>query len=127
MLVGNDYENKMIEKMTGWNKKSLLKKTKIMLTTLGGRGSIIKTSQKEEICVEACRPKKIVDPTGAGDAYRAGLLLGLEKGYNLRMCGRLGSVVASFAIEKYGTQEHHFSHREFIRRYKTSYKEDVKL
>lgn len=127
ILIGNDYEIKMIQKRTGWSEADIFKKTEILVTTLGKKGSLIKTSRKEEIRVESSIPKKIIDPTGAGDAYRAGLLIGLDKGYNLRMCARLGSVTASFAIEKYGTQEHRFSHREFIRRYKTSYKEDVKL
>lgn len=127
VLIGNDYEIKMIQKGTGWSEDDILNKTKMLITTFGDKGSFIKTNQKEEIRVEASKPKNIIDPTGAGDAYRAGLLIGLDKGYNLRMCARLGSVTASFAIEKYGTQEHRFSHREFIRRYKTSYKEDVKL
>lgn len=127
VLVGNDYEIKMIQKRTGWGKKEILKRVETLVTTYGERGSRIETCDRQEILVEACRVKKIKDPTGAGDAYRAGFLVGLDKGYNLRMCARLGSVAASFAIEKYGTQEHNFSHREFTRRYKTSYKEDVKL
>ena len=126
-LIGNDYEIRMIEKKTGWSETDILKNTKMLVTTLGGKGSLIKTSQKEEIRVEASRPKKIVDPTGAGDAYRAGLLFGLDKGYNLRGCARLGSVAASFAIEKYGTQEHKFSIREFCARYEKSYSEKISL
>lgn len=127
ILIGNDYEIKMIQKRTGWSEKDIFKKTEMLVTTFGEKGSLIKTSQKEEIRVEASRPKKIVDPTGAGDAYRAGLLIGLDKGYNLRGCGRLGSVAASFAIEKYGTQEHIFSKKEFQERYRLSYKEDISL
>jgi len=127
VLIGNDYEIKMIMKRTGLGKKEILKKIEIVVTTYGERGSRIDTRDGQEILVEACRPKKIVDPTGAGDAYRAGFLLGLDKGYNLRGCGRLGSVAASFAIEKYGTQEHKFSLASFRERYKVSYREDVKL
>lgn len=127
ILVGNDYEIKMIQKRIGWSEADILKKTEMLVTTLGKKGSLIKTYQKEEIRVEASRPKKIVDPTGAGDAYRAGLLLGLDKGYNLRMCGRLGNVAASYAIEKYGTQEHYFAKKEFQERYKKSYKEEILL
>lgn len=127
VLVGNDYEIKMIQKKTGWSENELVKKASMLITTLGDKGSLIQTNQKEEIRVESCRPKKIADPTGAGDAYRAGFLCGFEKGYNLRTCGRLGSVAASFAIEKYGTQEHRFSLTEFSGRYKVAYKEDVKL
>jgi adenosine kinase len=125
VVIGNDYEIKMIQKRTNWSERDILGKAKMLITTLGEKGSLIKTYQKEEIPVEACRPEKIVDPTGAGDAYRAGFLIGLEKGHNLRMCGRLGSVAASFAIEKYGTQEHLFSMKEFARRYKKSYREGI--
>ncbi|MDD5489148.1 MAG: carbohydrate kinase family protein [Candidatus Moranbacteria bacterium] len=127
VLVGNDYEIKMIQKRAGWDKKEILKRAETLVTTYSERGSRIETRDRQEILVEACRPKKIEDPTGAGDAYRAGFLVGLDKGYNLRMCGRLGSVAASYAIEKYGTQEHHFSLTEFKKRYQASYREDARL
>jgi adenosine kinase len=127
VLIGNDYEIKMIMKRTELSKKEILGKTEIVVTTYGERGSRIDTRDGQEILVEACRPKKIEDPTGAGDAYRAGFLLGLDRGCNLRQCGRLGSVAASYAIEKYGTQKHSFSFVEFKRRYKASYREDVQL
>jgi len=127
MLIGNDYEIKMIMKRTGLSKKEILRKTEIIVTTYGERGSRIDTRDGQEILVEACRPKKIEDPTGAGDAYRAGFLVGLERKMNLRQCGRLGSVTASYAIEKYGTQKHCFSLAEFRKRYKASYGEDPQL
>jgi adenosine kinase len=127
VLIGNDYEIKMIMKRIGWNKKDILKKNDLVVTTFGERGSQIETRDGQKILVEACRPKKIEDPTGAGDAYRAGFLMGLEKKCNLRQCGRLGSVAASFAIEKYGTQKHKFSKKEFCRRYEKTYKEEIQL
>ncbi|MFA5926165.1 MAG: carbohydrate kinase family protein [Parcubacteria group bacterium] len=127
MLIGNDYEIKMIQKRSGWDKREIMKRAEIVVTTYGGKGSRIETRDKQEILVETCRGIKVKDPTGAGDAYRAGFLLGLEKGYNLRTCGRLGSVAASFAIEKYGTQEHSFSLAEFRKRYRASYREDVQI
>ncbi len=127
VLIGNDYEIKMIQKRTSWGENDILKNTKMLVTTFGEKGSLIKTSDKQEIRVEAVKLKKIIDPTGAGDAYRAGFLLGLEKGYNLRMCGRLGSVAASFAIEKYGTQEHKFTKKKFEERYNKCYREEISL
>lgn len=127
VLIGNDYEIKMIQNKTGFDKKEILKQVEILATTYGEQGSRIDTRDGQEILVEACRPQKIEDPTGAGDAYRAGLLYGFEKGFNLRQCARLGSVAASFAIEKYGTQEHKFTAKQFSYRYKTSYKEDMQL
>ena len=127
VLIGNDYEIKMIRKKTGWGKKEIFKHLETLVITYGEKGSRIETRDRQEILVEACRVKKIEDPTGAGDAYRAGFLFGLDKGYNLRQCGRLGSVAASFAIEKYGTQEHSFSLAEFRKRYKASYREEINL
>ncbi|MFA5871733.1 MAG: carbohydrate kinase family protein [Parcubacteria group bacterium] len=127
ILIGNDYEIKMVQKRMGWDKQEILKQVVTLVTTCGKQGSRIESRGKQKILVSACRPEKIEDPTGAGDAYRAGFLLGLEKGYNLRMCARIGSVASSFAIEKYGTQEHHFSLAEFRKRYKASYRENVQL
>ena len=126
-VIGNDYEIRALQKRLGWNEEDILENTEMLIITLGEKGSLIRTSDKQEIRVEACRPSKVEDPTGAGDAYRAGFLLGLEKGYNLRSCGRLGSVAASFAIEKYGTQEHRFTKKEFQDRYRISYREDINL
>jgi adenosine kinase len=125
ILIGNDYEVKMIMRITGLSKKEIIKKTEIVVTTYGERGSRIDTRDGQEILVEACRPRKIEDPTGAGDAYRAGFLLGLDRSCNLRRCGRLGSTAASYAIEKYGTQEHKFSKKDFQERYAKSYKEKI--
>jgi len=63
----------------------------------------------------------VADPTGAGDAYRAGLVKGLHAGLDMESSARLGSVCASFCIEKYGTQEHGFTMESFVRRYEAAY------
>lgn len=126
-VIGNDYEIRALRKRLGWSEKDILKNTDMLIITFGAKGSLILTSDRQEIPIEAARPEKIVDPTGAGDAYRAGFLVGLDKGCNLRSCGRLGSVAASFAIEKYGTQEHKFSIKQFCERYKKVYREEINL
>jgi len=127
ILIGNDYEIKMIQKRINWSKKQILKRVETLVTTYGERGSQIETTDGQKILVEACRLNQIKDPTGAGDAYRAGFMVGLDKGHNLRMCGRLGSVAASYAIEKYGTQEHKFSVEDFGKRYESLYNEQISL
>jgi len=82
---------------------------------LGELGSRICTPDCE-INIPAIKPKKVVDPTGAGDAYRAGLIMGLIQGSNIEQSAKMGSVYASFAIESYGTQEYYFSLMEFEER-----------
>jgi adenosine kinase len=73
-------------------------------------------TQDSETEIPTIEPKRVVDPTGAGDAYRAGLIRGLIKGKSIEQCAMMGSVCASFAVEHYGTQEHFFSLEEFNER-----------
>lgn len=125
MVIGNDYEVKLLQERTGWSAQQMLKETKILITTLGERGSIISTREGEEIEVPACKPNSIDDPTGAGDAFRAGFFVGYEKGMDLKTCAQIGSVAASYAIESYGTQNHTFTLEEFGARYEKNYKEKL--
>lgn len=126
-VVGNDYEIKLLEERTGWDGKQILEQTKVLITTLGEHGSIISTREGEVIEVASCPPRSFDDPTGAGDAYRAGFLVGLEKNLPFKTCGQIGSVAASYAIETYGTQEHAFTMEEFGERYEKTYGEKLAL
>lgn len=126
-LIGNDYEIKLIQDKTGWNARDILKETKVLITTLGEKGSIITTQDGEMIEIAPCPPRSVDDPTGAGDAYRAGFLVGYEKGYDLKTCAQIGSVAASYAIETYGTQAHTFTKENFRERYEKVYKEKINL
>lgn len=126
-VIGNDYEMKLIEDRTGWGAKEILTYAKVMVTTLGGEGSIIVTSGGEEVRVKSCPPQSFDDPTGAGDAYRAGFFVGVLRGFDWKACGQMGSVAASYAIETYGTQEHDFTKESFSDRYRKTYREDVHL
>ena len=69
----------------------------------------------------------IVDTTGAGDAYRAGFVTGYLRGLPLDVCGQMGSVTAAYTVEKYGTQTHHFTKKEFIKRYEANYGKTIML
>ena len=122
MLISNDYELEMVMKMTGMNKKELLSLTKTIITTLGEKGSLISTNESD-ITIPPARVNAVVDPTGAGDAFRAGLLKGIAMGKDLEAGAKMGAVAAVYAIEKYGTQEHNFSYDDFSQRYRSNFGE----
>jgi adenosine kinase len=115
ILISNDYEMDLIMSKTNLNKEALLRRAKAIIVTLGELGSRISIPDGE-IRIPAVKPKKIEDPTGAGDSYRGGLISGLIRGKDIEQCARMGSVCASFAVECYGTQEYRFSPREFNER-----------
>jgi adenosine kinase len=115
ILISNDYEMDLIMSKTGLNKEALLRRAKAIIVTLGELGSRI-SMPDGEIRIPAVKPKKIEDPTGAGDSYRGGLISGLIRGKDIEQCARMGSVCASFAVECYGTQEYKFSPQEFNER-----------
>jgi len=109
-LVGNDYEIAMICKRLRIDVKNLVKKAINVVTTLGGKGVCYEYSEKnlyKKIVVPAFPVRNVLDPTGAGDAWRAGFTAGIIKNCSLTDCLKLGNVMASFAIETYGTVNHH--------------------
>ena len=75
--------------------------------------------------VPVARAAEVLDPTGAGDAYRAGFLKGILSGLPFEQCAKLASVVAVYTVEKYGTQTHRFTMEELAARYKESYGEKL--
>ena len=119
-LISNDYELELIMKMTGMDKKRLLGLTEIIITTLGEKGSVLSTPETD-LMIPAAAPGTVLDPTGAGDAYRAGLLKGLVMGKDIATAAKMGAVAAVYAIENYGTQEHHYTYEEFVRRYRNNF------
>lgn len=125
-VIGNDYEMKLIQEKTGWDYSKMLNHVEVLITTLGDKGSII-TTKDDVFEISTCPPVSVEDPTGAGDAYRAGFFLAYVCGYNYKTCGQVGSVSSVYAVEKYGTQEHEFDQEEFISRYEKTYGETVNL
>jgi adenosine kinase len=115
ILIVNDYELSLIISKTGLNKDALLKMAGTIITTLGELGSRVST-QYNEIAIPVFKAKKVVDPTGAGDSYRGGLISGLVHGKDIEHSALMGSVCASFAVENYGTQEYSFTLEEFNER-----------
>lgn len=120
MLICNDYEWGLIKQATGLDKKALLEHTRALLTTMGESGSELCTSD-EVLGIPAVAARQTMDPTGAGDAYRSGLMTGLADGRTLIGAVRMGAVCASFAIEKMGTQEHRFDMETFNQRWHTTF------
>ena len=122
ILIGNDYEIRLILEKLSLTRADLLKKVEILVVTKGASGSEIYHGTSH-MKIKAARPRKVIDPTGAGDAYRAGLIKGLMKGYNLKTCGRLASLAAVYAVEQLGTQVHSFSLIDLQKRYYQNYRE----
>lgn len=127
LLVGNDYEIKLIMNSTGLSKEELVNMTaRGIITTLGENGSLVtEKGVDEEQTVKAVPVSDILDPTGAGDAYRAGLIKGLLLEQPLVECARLGSTCAAFCIEQKGTQGHDFTLEEFFRRHSAAFGKPV--
>ena len=114
VIFGNDYEIAFIEKKLGKSIEKLVKERQIVVKTLGELGSeILYNHNKIKIGIYKC---KTIDPTGAGDAYRAGFLYGYLDNQPLKMCGWMGAVVASFAVEVKGTMNLKFNKKEFEKR-----------
>ena len=120
LMISNDYELEMIIRATGFKRDQLLQRTGGIITTLGEIGSRICT-RDQEVKIPAARASQVLDPTGAGDAYRAGLIKGMVMGKDLEDAARMGAVCASYAVECHGTQEHRFSQEEFWARYHANF------
>ncbi len=119
--ITNDYELNMICKATGMSEDELLGRALWLVTTLGAEGCHVRGADGTDVRVPAVPVERVADPTGAGDAQRAGLIKGLAAGLSMPEAARLGSVSASFAIERMGTQEHSYTPRQFRARYEAAF------
>ena len=117
-LVGNDYEIGYILKNTGTTITNLIKLGKAVITTLGDKGVIYKDF-KHEFRIPAYKLRRVVDPTGAGDAWRGGFLSAVLENYNIETSLKLANALASFAVETYGTVNHKPTKREIYKRMKS--------
>ncbi|MDD3284560.1 MAG: carbohydrate kinase family protein [Patescibacteria group bacterium] len=124
ILIGNDYEINLISKKTGLSISELLKNTKIIIATLGEEGSIIYT-RDTEYKINSAKPKNTSDPTGAGDAYRAGLIKGIIENWSIEKTCKFASVISVYTVEKYGTQTHKFSINSVKKRYFENFNEKL--
>ena len=120
LFISNDYELELVTRASSMQKADLLKLTGAVITTLAERGAVVAT-QDGEVQLPAVRPERVLDPTGAGDAFRAGLIKGLVAGKGLIEAAKMGAVCASFGVECQGTQCHRFSEEDFWSRHKANF------
>ena len=126
-VIGNDYELKLLAEKSGWDRAKILQTSTALIVTLGKEGSQVFGKDGQTVTTKACPPKALQDPTGAGDCFRAGFFVGYQLGYDWQVCAQLGSTLASYVLETYGTQEYAFTPAEFKERYKTCYQQDINL
>lgn len=117
MMIVNAYEAEIICKKTEKTIEDLRKLIDILVITQGKHGSHIYT-QDQLIAVPAFPEVKIKDPTGVGDAYRAGLICGIANGWPLKLAGLVGALCATYVLEEVGTQNHHYTREEFVTRFR---------
>ena len=116
----NDYEWQLLKDRTGWDVAAVTRRSEALIVTRGGDGSLIFTAD-EQYEIPTAHPESIEDPTGCGDAYRAGLLYGLMHGLDWETTGRIASLLGAIKIERHGTQNHTFTRDEFEQRFKSSF------
>jgi adenosine kinase len=118
----NDYEWQMIQQKTGWTESDVTQLAEALIVTRGPEGSVIHT-KGGPIEIPCAKPEAVVDPTGCGDAYRAGLIHGLLHGLDWKATGRIASLMGAIKIEALGTQNHKFTPAEFKQRLATAFPE----
>lgn len=116
----NHYEWELLKERTGWDVNDFKDNLQALIVTQGGEGSTIYTSEND-YQIPVVIPGAVCDPTGCGDAYRAGLLYGLLHGYDWMTTGCIASLMGAIKIESHGTQNHHFELEEFERRFEASF------
>lgn len=115
-FISNEYELSQFLQMTGWNIQALYRNVQMVITTQGPEGVVL-DRQGEKLLIPAVPVRHVLDPTGAGDAFRAGVLKGRCLGLDWEMCCQLGVTAAAYVVEQYGTQEHVLNWGDFCRRY----------
>ncbi len=119
-LACNDYESSMIVERTGLSLEQLAERVRALIVTHGNAGSVIYTGG-ERLEIPAVTPQRVEDPTGCGDAYRAGLLYGLQTDVDWPTSGRIASLMGAIKVECAGTQQHTFTPDEFHDRFRGSF------
>jgi adenosine kinase len=116
----NDYEWQLLKDRTGFDVPDLTDQVDALIVTRGAQGSVVYTSDAQ-YDIPTAKPKVVEDPTGCGDAYRAGLLYGLSRDLDWETTGRIASLMGAIKIECHGTQNHSFTLDEFKDRFKSSF------
>ncbi|GAA5073999.1 adenosine kinase [Thermocatellispora tengchongensis] len=120
-LFGNDYEKALVEQKTGWSEEEILDRVEVRVTTLGPKGAMISRKGEPTLHIPPAPELSKVDPTGVGDAFRAGFLSGVAWGLSLERCGQLGNLTATHVLECVGGQEYELSQKTFMERFAAAY------
>lgn len=120
LIICNDYEFELLRQKTDIDETSALEHTETLVITRGEEGCSIYTREGRKD-VPAVPPSRIVDPTGVGDAFRAGYMKGLSQRAAPEICARMGAVAATYALEHLGGQSHAFTWPEFVARYEANF------
>ncbi|MCK9367971.1 MAG: carbohydrate kinase family protein [Metallibacterium scheffleri] len=116
----NDYESQLLQQHTGWNEQQIAARVRAYIVTHGPRGSLIHTG-KGSIEIPPAHERRITDPTGCGDAYRAGLIFGLMRDCDWATAGRMASLMGALKIEYPGTQNQRFGYAEFAEQFRQQF------
>ncbi len=119
-IAVNDYEAQLLMERTGLTLAEVARRVRALVVTRGAEGSVIHADGRE-IQIPAARPEAVVDPTGCGDAYRAGLIFGLQNGLDWETTGRVASLMGAIKIAHSGTQHHRFTRDEFEDRFRAAF------
>jgi adenosine kinase len=119
-VTDNDYESSLLQERTGLSEKDIAERVQGYLITRGPAGSEIHT-KSGMVHIPAANAMRVVDPTGCGDAYRAGLIFGLMKGMDLATTGRIASLMGALKIESLGPQNHRFSFEQFAEQFRQQF------
>ncbi|MDH5728711.1 MAG: carbohydrate kinase family protein [Gammaproteobacteria bacterium] len=120
----NDYEAELLQERTGMSPHEIAEQVEAYIVTLGGEGSHIYTKE-HRIEIPCAKARELSDPTGCGDAYRAGLIFGLLHDLDWHITGRIASLIGTIKIESHGPQNHNFSREAFAQRYKQEFGEEL--
>lgn len=126
ILTCNDYEFAMIQNKTGLDGQALAALLPTLVVTRGEHGSTI-FDRSGQFEIPVAPPEKAGEPTGVGDAYRAGLIVGFLAGFPWPVTGRIASLAATYVLEQHGTQEHHYALTDFVARYRRTFADTPEL
>ena len=119
-MAVNDYEGKLLEEKTGRPLEDLAREVRALVVTFGARGSLI-LAEGARHEIPSVAPERVLDPTGCGDAYRAGLLYGIARDWDWPTTGRLGSLMGALKIAHRGAQNHRAGRDEIAQRFRSAF------
>ncbi|MEY2169497.1 MULTISPECIES: carbohydrate kinase family protein [unclassified Rhodanobacter] len=119
-VIVNDYESQLLQTRTGWSAEEIAGRVKAYVVTLGPRGSLIHADGTTHE-IPPAHERQIVDPTGCGDAYRAGLIFGIMRGKDWPTVGRMASLMGALKVEHPGTQNQRFDYAQFAAAFKEQF------